>query len=229
MKPVLVIQNVEAERGDAIRQFLAQEGVPVHIVRTYLGEDLPAVTAVEAIITLGCPDSVNDYNSQLHTRVLYQYTANALRYDVPYLGICYGGQLIAKVLGAKVTQLTSKEIGLYPVCLTEAGLNDPVFAGFSRNLDVFEWHGDTFNIPFGATLLCEGNGCRNQAFRKGNAVALQFHFDASKSEVTEWCSVYAQELVEVSKTDKQVADEFLSAEKSLAAANRRLLRNFLKL
>jgi GMP synthase (glutamine-hydrolysing) len=71
-----------------------------------------------------------------------------------------------------------KEIGAMPVTLTEDGAADPLFGGFDREFPVFQWHGDTFRIPFGATWLAQSSDCKNQAFRKGNLVGVQFHLEA---------------------------------------------------
>src|ERR1044071_6787905 len=83
----------------------------------------------------------------------------------PALGICLGAQLIGHALGARVYPNRHKEIGWYPLRLTRDGRRDPLFAGFPARPRVFQWHGDTFENPRGATLLARSPLCRRQAFR----------------------------------------------------------------
>jgi len=70
--------------------------------------------------------------------------------------------------------------------LTEAGLADPLFRGLPPVVPVFQWHGDTFAIPAGGSLLATGSDCRNQAFRHGNSWGLQFHLEADRSSLAAW-------------------------------------------
>jgi GMP synthase-like glutamine amidotransferase len=76
-----------------------------------------------------------------------------------------------------------------PVTLTPAGLTDPLMAGLPPELVVFQWHGDTFDLPDGATLLASSPACRQQAFRRGRAYGLQFHVEVTPAMVDEWGSV----------------------------------------
>jgi GMP synthase-like glutamine amidotransferase len=81
-----------------------------------------------------------------------------------------------------------KEIGWYAVRFTEAGLSDPLFEGLDEVEPVFQWHGDTFDLPAGATQLAVSDLCANQAFRYGaNLYGLQFHPEVTPEIIASWC------------------------------------------
>ena len=150
-----------------------------------------------------------------------------MRKDIPVLGICFGGQLLARVLGADVFRNRVREIGQYRVKLTDAGRNDRLFAGLGPELDVFHWHADTFTIPHGATLLATGETCANQAFRKNNAVAVQFHIEPTVDEVPLWCDAYTDELAEEGLTKEDIVTAYRENAERMQALSYRLMQNFL--
>ena len=95
--------------------------------------------------------------------------------------------MIAKALGARVQRNAVKEIGWYDVDLTDAAASDAVFAGVDRKLRVLQWHGETFDLPEGATLLATSPACRNQAFRVGRSVyGIQFHCEVTPDMIADW-------------------------------------------
>jgi len=94
---------------------------------------------------------------------------DSLRRRQPVLGICLGCQLLVHALGASVHRGESPEIGFGFVELTEAGKRDPVIGTTGPSCPVFHWHGDTFDVPSGATLLASSAAYPHQAFRKGDS------------------------------------------------------------
>ncbi len=203
MKPVLIVQNCEAEQPGIITDYLAERNRPYSITCSYAGDPFPPIDQISAFINLGCPHSATRYDEVDYLRRLFQYVSEASRANLPYLGICFGGQLLARVHGAEVRANPSKEIGTYSVRLTDQGQADPLFAGFDTTFPVFQWHTDTFKIPFGAPVLASSELCANQAFRIVNQVALQFHLETRASDVALWCDEYAEEMAAqgVKKTD----------------------------
>ncbi|MBB3348471.1 MULTISPECIES: glutamine amidotransferase [unclassified Sphingomonas] len=110
----------------------------------------------------------------------------------PTLGLCLGAQLIAAALGARVYPGSVKEIGYAPVTLTAEGAASPL-AALPAGQPVLHWHGDTFDLPAGATLLASTDLYRRQAFAVGrHALALQFHLEADRIE--RWLEGHAAEL-----------------------------------
>jgi GMP synthase-like glutamine amidotransferase len=115
----------------------------------------------------------------------------------PALGICLGGQLISDVFGGHVTRNYQKEIGWFPVSITEVGEQSPLFRGFPPKFMTFHWHGDMFSIPKGANHLAWSSICRNQAFQYGKRVlGLQFHLDFSIDSVEKMITNCSNELVD---------------------------------
>lgn len=227
MKPIALIQNWEIETPGLLTEYLDQHQLAFKVYHNYADDRLPEPSELEAAVILGCPISINSYSEHVFLKNLYSFAAAAIRRDLPLLGICYGGQLIADVLGAKVEPNKVKEIGVYQVKLTEEGVADPIFKGFDQTFDVFHWHGDTFKIPRGAQFLAEGDDCRNQAFLKGNSVAIQFHLEVNETDLPKWCDEYKEEMIELGKSKEQVLAEYSGKRDALGEGNRMFLSNWL--
>ena len=103
------------------------------------------------------------------------------------IGVCLGAQLMAHALGARVYRGPEEEIGWYEVRLTEEGRRDPCLRGFPEVFPVFQWHGETFELPEGATLLATSATYPHQAFRVGSyAYAFQFHLEVNEEMLRRW-------------------------------------------
>jgi GMP synthase (glutamine-hydrolysing) len=226
MKPVVIVQNCPAEGPGTIVDYLDDRRIPYSIVHSYQHHQIPSATEVSSVINLGCPLSVTEFQQHEFLRQVYSLVAESVRLSVPYLGICFGGQILARALGARVEANPVKEIGIYQVRTTADGLADPLLSGFGESFRVAQWHGDTFRIPFGSALLVEGDDCKNQAFRVGKAVGLQFHLETTAADMEAWCDSYPQELAETGKSRDQVVAQAKESEPELRALNYRLLDNF---
>lgn len=226
MKPVLIIQNHEIESAGTITDYLTEHTMPFDVVNTWRGELIPDGQDYLASVVMGCPHSVSEIPNHEFLKHLYAFVSRTIRNNRPYLGICFGGQILARVMGAKVEKNPEKEIGTFRHRLTLDGQSDPLFRGFPSEFAAFHWHSDTFRIPFGATNLVESNKCKNQAFRIGKAVGLQFHFEADLNKLPVWCEVYAPELVEVGLTAEAVTDGFAERAAEIRRLNYMLLDNF---
>lgn len=226
MKPVLIAQNCPDESPGLFRDYLDLHNIEYLKILTYTGEDFPPLESVSAFFNLGCPLSVTRYQERDYLKNLYGKVAEAARTDLPYIGVCFGGQLLARVMGARVQKNHKKEIGTYNVTLTEEGAADPIFAGLSNDLTVFQWHQDTFDIPVGAKLLATAEDCNNQAFVKGRMYALQFHLEADPYEIPQWCEVYQSELDEEKLTASDVIDKYRAMADSVRKDCFTMLDNF---
>ena len=191
---VLIVQHVECEGPGYLEDFIHEKGIEYEIARMYEGEQLP--DNFDALIVLGGPMNVYEEERCPYLKSLTTTIKNFATEGGYYLGFCFGGQLLAKALGAKVRRNHTREIGNFEIHLTEKGVEDPLFKGFKHTFPALEWHGDTFEIPEGAVKLAESKLCSNQAFRFKNAYGLQFHLETTPRMLTEWVKVYAGELNE---------------------------------
>jgi len=191
---VLIVQHVECEGPGYLEDFLCEKGIDYEITRMYEGEQLP--DNFDAMIVLGGPMNVYEEERYPYLKRLTTTIKNLATEGGYYLGFCLGGQLLAKALGAKVRRNHTREIGNFEIGLTEEGLEDPLFKGFTHTFPALEWHGDTFEIPEEAVKLAESELCSTQAFRFKNAYGLQFHLETTPGMLAEWTDVYADELNE---------------------------------
>lgn len=140
--------------------------------------DLPDPSAYDLLLIMGGPMGANDENKFSWMTEEKKAIRQAVESGKKVAGICLGAQLIASVLGAKVYKNTYKEIGWLQVSFSPDV--HPVTAGFPGQMELFHWHGDTFDLPAGAILLASSEACRNQAFiYKDNILALQFHMETT--------------------------------------------------
>jgi GMP synthase-like glutamine amidotransferase len=183
---VIVIKHVESEGPGSLGTFLESAGADIRTIRLYAGDNLPELRELDAIVSMGGPMNVYEEDKYPFLKDETLFLQNAINADVPVLGICLGAQMIAKAAGARVTRSPKEEIGRGEISLTEAGKNEPLFAGIPETLDVFQWHGDMFHIPDGGRLLASSKDCPNQALRYRNAVGLQFHIEVTAEILAEW-------------------------------------------
>jgi len=183
---VLVVMHVEAEGPGRFGAHLERAGALVRVVRLHLGETLPGPEAHDAVIVLGGPMNVYEEADHPFLGPETAFLRETRERGVPVLGVCLGAQLIARAAGAAVTRNPVEEVGWGAVALTAEAAADPLFRSLPPELPVFQWHGDTFAIPPGGTLLATGEACRNQAFRVGNSWGLQFHLEAERGMIARW-------------------------------------------
>lgn len=195
MPRVVALTHVECEGLGWWGEFFQERGVDVVRVRLNDGDPLPDLDRYDAVLILGGPMNVDEdenYPWLVAEKAAIKTTAESGK---PIMGICLGAQLLARALGADVTRNPAKEIGWHLVTLTHEGQEDPLFEGLNSLLPVFQWHGDTFSLPNGATLLATSTLCCHQAFRYGKcAYGIQFHVEVTPAMLPEWVRTYRQEV-----------------------------------
>lgn len=192
----LVLQHIACEPPGAYEDVLRDRGVKIDRIEVDEGERLPDWRRYDLIVAMGGPMSVND-EAELPWLLDEKATIrSALAAGVPFFGACLGAQLLAASLGARVYAGEQPEVGVLPVFLTNDGRADPVFSGLPPELETLQWHGDTFELPEGATLLARSDAYPNQAFRVSSAYGVQFHLEVSAGMAEEWARVpaYAEAL-----------------------------------
>ena len=188
---VLVLRHVPHEHLGTLAIALRLRNLTYKYVNFY--EDTNPNLSIDgssALIILGGPMNVYETDKYPFLQMEGELIKRAIEKDMPVLGICLGAQLIAKSLGAQVTKNNEKEIGWYPLKVTDEGSKDNLLKHLNVEETVFQWHGDTFEIPKGAARLAESPLCLNQAFRFGSSVyGLQFHIEVTPDMILEWLNV----------------------------------------
>jgi GMP synthase (glutamine-hydrolysing) len=193
---LLVLQHIACEPPAAFEDELRSRGLDVTRVELDEGERLPDWRDFPAIVVMGGPMGAYDEADHPWLAGEKLLLREAVEADVPVWGVCLGAQLLASALGARVYRGEQPEVGLLPVHLTPEASDDPVFAGAPSSFPTLQWHGDSFDLPDGATLLASSPAYPNQAFRVGRSYGLQFHIEVPLELATEWGEVpaYAESL-----------------------------------
>lgn len=188
---LLALQHIACEPPAAFEDELLARGHDLHRVELDEGEPLPDWREFEAVIAMGGP--MGAYEEEQHPWLVEEKRAiaDAARAGHPVWGVCLGAQLLAAALGAAVYPGPAAEVGLLAVELTAAAADDPVFRDAPASFPTLQWHGDTFDLPAGATLLASSPAYRNQAFVYQRAYGLQFHLEVSPDLAAEWGEVAA--------------------------------------
>jgi GMP synthase (glutamine-hydrolysing) len=183
---VLVLSVIHAEHaasgvfGDAARE------AGHELVEWNVAEEPGPPVAPDAVFVFGGSMNVDQeerYGWLRHEDALLR---RWLAESVPVLGVCLGGQLLAKALDAPVRRLPSPEIGWFEVELTEEAGNDPIFAGLPERFEACQWHSYSFELPAGALPLAANARCL-QAYRAGtSAWGLQFHAEVTREALDHW-------------------------------------------
>ncbi|MEJ2179485.1 MAG: type 1 glutamine amidotransferase [Gammaproteobacteria bacterium] len=197
MKPIAIFRHLECEGPGYLADFLDQHNLPHTLVRIDQNDPVPTtIDDISALVFMGGPMSVNDDLPWISKELTL--IQQAAKQDMPMLGHCLGGQLIAKALGGIITANPVKEIGWHSVARQQSATANDWLTALPNDFEVFHWHGETFSIPKAATLLLSSQYCENQAFAMGNTLALQCHVEMTTPMVKEWVTEYADELSEPS-------------------------------
>lgn len=216
---VHVLQHVAFEGLGSLADELAARGAAVGWTRFHAGEALPSVDAIDAVVALGGPMSVNDERALPWLVDEKRFIREAAARGLPVLGICLGAQLIASAFGARVYPAAQREIGWFPVDVLPAAR---ARWAWPERFEAFHWHGETFDLPAGAQRLASTDACPNQAFQMGaNVVGLQFHLEMTADAIAAMLEHGADDLAPGAYV--QTAAELAAPAAEPLGANRRLL------
>lgn len=188
MKPVLAFRHVPHEGLGLLEDVLRSRGLVYSYVDLFNGgirhfDPLQ----ISGLIVLGGPMNVDQTDRFPFLADEVQWIRTAIDCGLPVLGICLGSQLIAKSLGAQVYPAPQKEIGWYEIEPCAETPADRLLGCLSTPRVVFQWHGDTFDLPEGAVRLARSPVAENQAFRyRDHVYALQFHIEVTPEMIDQW-------------------------------------------
>jgi GMP synthase-like glutamine amidotransferase len=203
---VLVVEHERATPLGLIGDWLAERGGEVDLLPIDVESREVDVRDYGLVVSLGSEFAAYDDSLEWLAPEIRLFR-DALDADVPILGVCFGGQLLARVIGGSVYRGQVSEIGWLPVR--------------SRDPDLvpegpwFQWHFDTFSLPPDATLLAE-NDCGPQAFAWGRSLGVQFHPEVTPAIMDAWVRVYRHEL----EAEQLDPDALLEETQRLAGASR---------
>ncbi len=200
MKRAICLQHVPFEGPGAFADILVDHN---YIVSNHLVPvaGLPSDPG-DFLLIMGGPMSVNDADPWIANEI--GFIRDAMHRGMPVLGVCLGSQLMAKALGAEVRPGPALELGMVPISLTAQGQDDPVFGTVPDPFEVFQWHGEAFELPTGSVALASSALFPFQAFRFGTkAYGLLFHLEMQRDGLQALCAQCPDDLV---RADQDAAD-----------------------
>ena len=198
MKPVAIFRSARTEGPGYFASYLERRSIAWKLVALDQGETVPRdARRFSGLVFMGGPMSVNDDLPWIIPAL--ELVRDAVRKDVPVLGHCLGGQLMSKAFGGTVRANPVKEIGWGEVRVADNGVAR-AWLGDLPSFESFQWHGETFSIPPGATRILEGTHCANQAFALGKHLGMQCHVEMTEELVRLWLDSGNREIQESAKS-----------------------------
>ena len=188
MRPVIIFRHAANEGPGTIESFLAEKDIPYNIVKIDQGASpITDIKNCSGLIFMGGPMSVNDDLPWIPESLTL--IRAALAAHLPIMGVCLGGQLIAKAMGAVISQSPQPEFGWLPVQTVKTAETAEIRGWLEKipaKFDAFHWHGETFSLPAGAIPLLTSEACASQCFVTDNSIAMQCHIEMNEALVRDW-------------------------------------------
>ncbi len=217
MKPIAIFRHAFSEGPGHFASFLDRLARPWELIAVDAGEALPRdPEGFAGLVFMGGPMSVNDDLPWIEP--VLKLIRQAVASDIPVLGHCLGGQLIAKAMGGSVGPNPVKEIGWGEVGVLDTPQARHWF-GDIKSFQAFHWHGETFSLPAGATRILTNAHCVNQAYVLGEGMGkhlgMQCHVEMTQAMIEQWCAIGGDEINAASaspavQSAKQIHDEALT-------------------
>jgi GMP synthase-like glutamine amidotransferase len=210
MNPVGIIRHARTEGAGYFVTFLERQRLPWRVIKLDEGDAVPADAGTfSGLSFMGGPMSVNDDLPWIAP--VLALIRDAVAKDIPVIGHCLGGQLLAKALGGVVTRNSVKEIGWGRVDVLP-GADSRRWLGDAASFESFHWHGETFSPPPGAVRLAKSAHCANQMFALGKHLGMQCHVEMTQEMIETWCMDWHSEVRALSErvASVQTPDEMLA-------------------
>jgi GMP synthase (glutamine-hydrolysing) len=173
--PAGLFAEVVRERDDELLEWNVSQG-PL----------LEPAESFDALVVFGGSMHVDQEDRHPWLTGQHDLLLEAIERGQPLMGVCLGGQLLARAAGAHVGPASRPEIGWFEIELTPEGASDPVIGSLPGSFDAFEWHSYAFEVPPGGVLLARNAVCA-QAFRVGEtAWGVQFHPEVTREMLEAW-------------------------------------------
>ncbi len=191
---ILVVEHQENCRVHMLGKALRSAGAELKTVGPGAGRELPETLAeCDALIVMGGTPGPSEFDKAPWLKQTHKLVKEALEKNIPYLGVCLGGQILAEAAGGKVNEAKTPEIGIHEVRVNSAGANDPLISVLNTRkepLEAMQWHFlEVTELPPNAVTLMESDNCEVEAFRVGeSAWGLQFHPEANSESAAAWAA-----------------------------------------
>lgn len=206
---ILCILHADFEAAGMIEDWSKKRGHAFSAVKPYRGEELPQDTDFDFLVVMGGPQSPLESEKYPYLNDEISFIQRAVEADKVIFGFCLGAQLVGEAFGAKTGKSPEKEIGVYPITLTEAGQKDPLFVDFPKTFPVIHWHNDMPGLTEKSDLLAYSEGCPRQVVRYGPKIyGLQCHLEISGVGIEKMHKALSNELSPSRFTQQK--EEFLS-------------------
>jgi GMP synthase-like glutamine amidotransferase len=192
MKRAIILQHMDHDHPGRFLDYFAEDNIIPDFVRVFDGQAIPSLADYDLMFVLGGAQDTWQQDQ-------YPYIKDemaAIREWVwdrakPYLGVCFGHQLLATALGGEVAKADQGEVGVFDVTMTEAGTRHPFFAGIEPMQRVMQWHhAEVKRAPQGALVLAQSTAAAVQSLAIDNhALSTQFHCEFSPQTVAAWSSL----------------------------------------
>lgn len=227
-KIALVLQHDSTIHLGNLEPVLIARGYDIQVLdaRTTDFANLPLPSATDLVVVLGNDSGVYEKDVLPYIAAEEAWIASRLGAQQPTLGVCFGAQIMASALGERVYKGDSTQIGFREVVPTEAGSNSPVrhFTG----VPVMEWHGDTFDLPAGATRLAGSSDYANEAFALGSwGLAVQFHPETTEEMHERWLADGRESVVRLGIDPEVLVAERNAHTADMLVASQAMLNDFL--
>jgi GMP synthase-like glutamine amidotransferase len=207
MCPVAIFRFSPTEGPGYFGEWLDAHALPQRLIALDEAADVPTdPRAFSGIAMMGGPMSANDelpWNAPLIALL-----RDAVDADVPVLGHCLGGQLLAKALGARVTRTATPEIGWGEVRVADP-MNGTHWFGGRSSFTTFQWHYEIFSLPPGATRILTNDWNPEQAYAVGKHLGFQCHIEMTRPMIETWCRTGAAELPEHTQAAAQSREDMV--------------------
>lgn len=199
MAKIIVLQHHPAETLGVIADALEAAALAWQYIRVHDGHPVPnEIRGAGGLIVMGGPQTVYQLDRYPYLRDEICLIENALKENKPVLGLCLGSQLLAAALGAKVYRGAEREIGWYPVRLSNAAKDDRLMRGLPAEFTAAHWHSDVFDLPSGAVALASSEKTSVQGYRYGDrAYGLLFHAEMTEEILSALIAEFGDDLKRV--------------------------------
>jgi len=225
-KVALVLQHDSTIHLGNLAPVLSERGYDIQVVDARTTDFATLTVDPALVVVLGNDNGVYEKDVLPYIAAEEAWLASRLAAQQPTLGVCFGAQIMASALGERVYKGGSTQIGFREVVPTEAGSSSPVrhFAG----VPVMEWHGDTFDLPAGATLLAGSSDYANEAFALGTwGLAVQFHPETTEEMHEEWLAIGRESVVSHGIDPNVLVAEREEHSAAMGVASQAMLNDFL--